>query len=91
MDTVQSILMWIANNVFSQVPILIGLITLIGLILQRKSLEDTVGGALRATLGVVILFAGIAVFITGLVSFQAIVAAAFGMKQIGRASCRERV
>jgi ascorbate PTS system EIIC component len=80
MDTVQSILMWIANNVFSQVPILIGLITLIGLILQRKSLEETVGGALRATLGVVILFAGIAVFITGLVSFQAITAAAFGMK-----------
>lgn len=80
MDTISGILQWIANNIFSQVPILIGLITLLGLILQRKPIEDIVAGALRATLGVVILFAGIGVFVAGLTSFQTIVAAAFNMK-----------
>lgn len=80
MDVVGSILQWIANNIFSQVPILIGIIALVGLILQGKPLEDVVAGTLRAVLGVVILFAGISVFIGGLVSFQSIVAAAFSMK-----------
>ena len=80
MDVVGSVLQWIANNIFSQVPILIGIIALVGLILQGKPLEDVVAGTLRAVLGVVILFAGISVFISGLVSFQSIVAAAFSMK-----------
>lgn len=80
MDQLQSVLQWIANNVFSQVPILIGLVVLLGLILQRKPVEDVVAGTLRAVLGVVILFAGIGVFVAGLVAFQTIVAAAFNMK-----------
>ncbi|KAB2339515.1 PTS ascorbate transporter subunit IIC [Actinomadura rudentiformis] len=78
MDIVKDILTFLADNVFGQVPILIGLITLAGLLLQRKRLEDTLAGALRATIGVVILFIGVDVFVGGLTSFQTVLANAMG-------------
>jgi ascorbate PTS system EIIC component len=77
-DFVKDAFTFIANNIFGQVPILIGLITLIGLALQRKRFEEVVGGALRATIGVVILFIGVDVFVAGLVSFQTVLASAMG-------------
>ncbi|WP_035811919.1 PTS ascorbate transporter subunit IIC [Jiangella gansuensis] len=70
---------FIALNLFNEVSILIGLITAIGLILQRKPVEDVVGGAIRATVGIIILFIGVEVFTGGLASFQAIVASAVGL------------
>ncbi|MGI5330794.1 PTS ascorbate transporter subunit IIC [Actinomadura nitritigenes] len=78
MGVIKDILTFLANNVFGQVPILIGLITLAGLILQRKRAEDVVAGALRATIGVVILFIGVDVFTGGLASFQTVLASAMG-------------
>lgn len=78
MDTLKEVLSFIANNVFGQVPILIGLITFAGLALQRKRIEDLVGGTLRATIGVVILFIGVDVFVEGLTGFQAVLASAMG-------------
>ena len=78
MDFVNDVFTFLANNVFGQVPILIGLITLVGLLLQRKRFEDTLAGALRATIGVVILFIGIEVFTGGLTSFQTVLADAMG-------------
>ncbi|GAA4226240.1 PTS ascorbate transporter subunit IIC [Actinomadura meridiana] len=76
MDVIKDILTFLADNVFGQVPILIGLITLVGLILQRKRFEDVFAGALRATIGVVILFIGVEVFTGGLTSFQTVLASA---------------
>ncbi|GAA4345065.1 PTS ascorbate transporter subunit IIC [Actinomadura sp. NPDC048955] len=78
MDVIKDILTFLADNVFGQVPILIGLITLAGLLLQRKRFEDVFAGALRATIGVVILFIGIEVFTGGLTSFQTVLASAMG-------------
>lgn len=80
MDVLQNILIGIANNIFSQVPILIGIIALLGLLLQRKPFEDVVGGTIRAIVGVVILLIGVDIFVGGLVSFQAVVASAVGLK-----------
>jgi PTS system ascorbate-specific IIC component len=77
-DVVTGILRFLADNIFGQVPILIGLITLAGLLLQRKRIEDVVAGALRATIGVVILFIGVDVFSAGLTSFQTVLASAMG-------------
>ncbi|NDL58350.1 PTS ascorbate transporter subunit IIC [Phytoactinopolyspora mesophila] len=73
------VLEFIANNIFNEVAILIGLITLVGLVLQRKPVDDVVGGAVRATVGIIILFIGVEVFVGGLASFQAIVASAVGL------------
>ena len=80
MDVLQSILIGIANNIFSQVPILIGLIALSGLLLQRKPFETVIGGTVRAIVGVVILMIGVDIFVGGLVSFQAVVASAVGLQ-----------
>ncbi|MEX2554997.1 MAG: PTS ascorbate transporter subunit IIC [Actinomycetota bacterium] len=78
MDTFEEVLQWFANNVFNEVAILIGLIVLAGLWLQRKKFDEILAGTLRATVGIYVLFAGIAVFIGGLVAFQTLVAEAFG-------------
>jgi ascorbate-specific PTS system EIIC-type component UlaA len=48
------VLEFIAVNLFNEVSILIGAITAIGLLLQRKPVEDVVGGAIRATIGIII-------------------------------------
>ncbi len=74
------ILEFLANNLFNEVAVLIGLITLLGLLLQRKPIEDLVAGALRATIGVYILFIGIGVFVGGLLAFQTIVSSAVGLE-----------
>lgn len=70
----------VTDNLFAQVSILIGLIALVGLVLQRKPFEEVVAGALRATIGVVILNIGVEIFTGGLVSFQAIVSSAMGLE-----------
>lgn len=80
MDVVVDIVETITANLFSQVAILIGIIALIGLVLQRKPVEEVVAGSLRATIGVVILNIGVDIFVGGLVSFQAIVSAAMGLE-----------
>ncbi|CAM3672208.1 PTS ascorbate transporter subunit IIC [Nocardiopsis rhodophaea] len=77
-DSATNILVLLADNLFGQVPLLIGLITLLGLVLQGKPVEDVVGGALRAAVGVVILFIGVEVFTGGLEGFQAVLADAVG-------------
>lgn len=76
----RDLLTWIANNLFNQVAILIGLIVLLGYAVQRKRLEDVVAGSLRATIGVLILFIGIDVFVGGLLSFQTVVSSAFHLQ-----------
>ncbi|MDQ7820355.1 MAG: PTS ascorbate transporter subunit IIC [Armatimonadota bacterium] len=80
MQWLSQLLTWIANNLFNQVAILIGLIALVGYALQRRRTEEVVAGALRATIGVLILFVGIDVFVGGLVSFQTILSSAFGLR-----------
>lgn len=79
MNFITNILEFLANNIFGEVAILIGLITLVGLVLQRAPLEDTVAGVLRSTIGVIVLFIGIDVFVAGLTAFQTIVGSAVGL------------
>lgn len=70
---------WIANNVFGQVPILIGLITLAGLLVQRRPVEAVVSGALRAMIGIVILLVGTDLLSGGLAGLQTIISSAAGL------------
>ncbi len=78
MNGFEKTLEWIANNVFNEVAILIGLIVVVGLLLQKKRFEEILSGAIRATVGVYAMFIGIGVFVGGLSAFQAITASAFG-------------
>ncbi|WP_199732035.1 PTS transporter subunit IIC [Cellulomonas triticagri] len=80
MSSFESIVELITANLFGQVAVLIGLIAIVGLALQRKPVEQVVAGGLRATIGVVVLNIGVEIFVGGLVSFQAIVASAMGLR-----------
>ena len=78
MDTFKGVLEWFATNVFNEVAILIGLIVLVGLILQKKKADEIVAGGLRATIGVYAMFIGIGIFVGGLIAFQTLVSKAYG-------------
>src|SRR5690606_37023744 len=80
MDFLRDVLAFLANNLFNEVAILIGLIALVGLMLQKKPVEDVVAGTLRAVIGIYMLLIGTDVFIGGLVAFQTIVSSAFGLE-----------
>lgn len=50
---------YLASNIFKQPSLFIGLIALVGLILQRKSIGDTIKGTFKTIIGVIILFIGV--------------------------------
>lgn len=72
-----AIINFLVKNLFNQVSVLIGLIALLGLLLQKKSFEEVISGTIKAMVGILIMSAGVDVFIGGLVSFQTIVSSAF--------------
>ncbi len=78
MSIIQDVLLFLANNIFQEVAILIGVITLIGLWVQKKPVRDVVAGTLRAAIGIYVLFAGVDLFVEQLASFQEVVASAVG-------------
>lgn len=79
MQVLRDILLFLANSIFNEVGILLGLITLVGLLLQRKPIEELIAGALRAAIGIYVLNIGVNIFVGGLVSFQTIVSSAVGL------------
>ena len=70
---------FLVNNIFNQVAILIGIVAMIGLILQRKPVEEVISGTIKAVVGILIMLAGTDLFTAGLSSFQTIVSSAFGI------------
>jgi ascorbate PTS system EIIC component len=56
----------IMKDIFGTPSILIGIFALIGLILQRKSLADTISGTLKTVMGFIILGAGAGVLVGAL-------------------------
>ncbi len=62
MEAIINIAQFIANNLFNQLAIMMAIIALIGLLFQKKSIEQAIAGALRAAIGVIILNVGVSVF-----------------------------
>ena len=62
--------------------ILIGVVALIGLILQKKSFTQVILGTVKTILGFLILNMGVNTAVGGLKNFDALFAAAFGLKGI---------
>lgn len=50
---------YLTNNIFKQPPILLGLIAMVGLIIQRKGISDIIKGTIKTVLGVIVLFKGV--------------------------------
>lgn len=70
---------FLVNNIFNQVAILIGIVAMVGLILQRKPIEEVISGTIKAVVGILVMTAGTNLFTAGLSSFQTIVSSAFGI------------
>ncbi|MDX7987273.1 PTS ascorbate transporter subunit IIC [Xenorhabdus sp. 12] len=73
---------FLINDVLSEPAILVGLIALLGLILQKKSITECITGTVKTILGFIILGAGAGLIINSLGEFSAIFQHAFGIKGI---------
>jgi PTS system ascorbate-specific IIC component len=71
---------FLANNIFSQPALLIGLIAMLGLIVQRKELSAVVTGTVKTIVGFLILIAGSEIIVKALQEFTPILQSAFGMQ-----------
>ncbi|MEG1301288.1 MAG: PTS sugar transporter subunit IIC [Erysipelotrichaceae bacterium] len=71
---------FIINNILTQAPITIGVIALIGLVLQKKSVGQTISGTFKTILGFMVLSAGSAVIVQALTYFGAIFTEGYGMQ-----------
>lgn len=60
---------FIIENILTQAAITIGLVALLGLVLQRKSFGQVLSGTFKTILGFMILSAGAGVIVNSLVYF----------------------
>lgn len=72
---------WLANNIFGQPAILIGLIVLLGLVVQRKDTSQVMSGTFKAILGFLIINIGAGAIVNALLVFQPMWAEVFGLQQ----------
>jgi ascorbate PTS system EIIC component len=79
MDQLTYIVNWLARDVLGVPAYLVGLMTLVALIASRKSFGEVIGGALKATLGFIILGIGAGAVIGALNPLGALITGAFGV------------
>jgi len=82
LDQLNYIVQWIARDIFGVPAYLVGLMTAIALIASRKGLGDIVGGALKATLGFIILGIGAGAVIGALNPLGALITGSFGVNGV---------
>lgn len=78
MDTLVSVAQFLVNEILSEPAYLIGLITAAGLIALRKSTGQIVGGAIKATLGFLLIGAGASLVVSSLAPLGGMIQGATG-------------
>ena len=73
------IINFLINEVFIQAPVFLGFIALIGLVLQKKGAADILEGTIKTIVGMVILNAGIGVFLGSLLPLTSLLNNSFGV------------
>lgn len=73
------VLNFLINQVFVNAEVFLGVVALIGLILQRKSLADIVEGTAKTIVGILVLFAGIDVFLGAIIPLVTVMNTVFGV------------
>lgn len=71
---------WLANNFFGTPAILLGIIVLIGLLLQKKTASQTITGTFKAIIGFLIIDAGSGIIVGALTVFEPLWAEVFGLE-----------
>lgn len=69
---------YLINNIFRNPPILIGIVSMIGLLLQKKGLGEVVKGTILAALGMFILQQGVGVLVGSILPVNQAVQTALG-------------
>lgn len=80
METIIGITTFIADNIFSQPALLIGMIAMVGLLAQRKAFSEVVTGTVKTIVGFLILTKGADIVVDALLKFTPILQSAFGME-----------
>jgi PTS system ascorbate-specific IIC component len=70
---------FLIQEVFIQAPIFLGLVALLGLLLQRRDADEVLEGTIKTIVGIVILNAGIGVFLNSLLPLTTLLNNAFGV------------
>lgn len=73
------IINFLINEIFIEAPVFLGLVALIGLLLQKKSGEEVLEGTIKTIVGIVILNAGIGVFLGSLIPLTTLLNGSFGI------------
>ncbi|XZF74879.1 PTS ascorbate transporter subunit IIC [Bacillus sp. AL-1R] len=71
---------FITDHILRNPPVLLGLIAMLGLIIQRKSVSDIIKGSLSAAFGMVILDAGVGMLVGTIAPLNAAVQSELGVK-----------
>lgn len=77
-----NIINWIIQNILTQASIIIGLVSFVGLIAQKKPISEIITGTLKTMLGFLVLGAGANVIVESLIYFGEIFSEAFNMRGI---------
>lgn len=80
MEILIAIAQWLTTNIIGQPALLVGLIALIGLLVQRKSFSDTVLGTVKTIAGFLIMSEGAGIVVRSLNTFTPILQQAFGIQ-----------
>ena len=70
---------FLIQEVFIQAPIFLGLIALFGLLMQKRDADEVLEGTVKTVVGIVILNAGIGVFLGSLLPITSLLNNAFGV------------
>lgn len=69
-------------DLLSQASILVAIFTMLGLVFLKKSINEIIGGSMKALIGFILLGAGATVITTSLIPFGAMVEAAFHVQGV---------
>ena len=71
---------WLADNIFGVPAFLLGLVVLLGLLLQKKSASQVISGTTKAIIGFLIINAGAGVIVNALLIFEPMWSEVFGIQ-----------
>lgn len=83
MNTLLSIINWIAANIVDKASILLGIVALVGLLIQKKGFSDVVLGTLKTVVGFLILEQGTSILVSAIFGFQPLFESVFGVQAAG--------
>ncbi len=77
------VISWISTNLVDNPAIMLGIVALIGLLVQKKGFSDVVMGTIKTIVGYMILSNGSGLLVNAILGLQPIMEAAFGVKAAG--------